>query len=90
MTCPLWLADALDRHLRDGDIDPIEHDAIVQSVLHALPRQAIADTIARSAAAVLAQRGIRDAAGDFARELGNNAAAQVEMLLQGMFDEEAT
>lgn len=75
-----WLLDVLDAAL--PELVGERRDELAAAILDALPGTLIADTIAYSAGKVLKQRAIADAGGDVAREIGNNAAATVVLMLQ--------
>lgn len=84
MTPPQWLAVALDA----VGIPSSQHAAIAPTILAAIPRERIVAEIAAGIAPVLAQRNIRDAAGDLARELARNASQNVVAMLEGALDDE--
>ena len=71
-----WLTDVLERN------GIVPSTAIAEQVIDAIPRGLLRQVAGESAAAVLAMRGIRDAAGDFARELGAAMARSVELALR--------
>jgi len=76
-----WLLDTIAANTQ-LDLDHAEgREKMAAAVLKALPRYVVASAIRESTGAVLHERGIRDTAGDLARELGNNAAQSVLLML---------
>lgn len=76
---PMWLADCLERALPDAPHH--ERDQLAYKILAAMPQRKVVVAIRESCATVLRQRGIRDAAGDLAREIANNATQSVVFAL---------
>lgn len=74
-----WLIDVLEAAL--PELGSARRDELAAAILAAVPGRLIADTIAKSASDVLHQRGIADE-DSLSRELGNNAAMTVIVMLQ--------
>lgn len=72
----IWLVEVLERN----GIVPAER--IAAEICEAFPRHLAAELLSESASAVLHMRGVRDDAGDFARELGRNGAGNLQLALQ--------
>lgn len=74
-----WLIDVLDAAL--PELTGKRRDELAAAILEAVPGRMVAESIAHSTAAVLNQRGIPDIDG-LSRELGNNAALTVILMLR--------
>lgn len=80
-----WLVDVLDAAL--PELTGARRDELAGAILEALPAQLISAVIRESTACVLKQRAIPDGAGDLAREIGNNCAASLVLVLRVDEDE---
>lgn len=79
---PQWLEHVLaeNAHL---NLDHADGRALMaEAIASALPKEVMVASILGSASAVLKMRGIRDGANDIAREIANNGAGAVLLMLQ--------
>lgn len=78
-----WLVDVLaEASSRLVLHHPDDREVLAEAILEAIPKRVLVGAIKSAAAAVLKVRGIHDAAGDLARELANNSAQTVLVMLQ--------
>jgi hypothetical protein len=76
-----WLTTLLQQASNQVDLrDPEDRELLAESIILSIPRDLLAAAIASSAAAVMRVAGLERP--DLAREIGNNAAQSVLVLLQ--------
>ena len=76
-----WLVDVLAHHAHfDLEHGP-SRELLAEAIIEAIPGALVADTIKISTAAVLRTRSIADPGDSLAREVGNNAAQCVLVIL---------
>lgn len=80
-----WLTDVLERH------GVIPSALVAEEIRSAFPIGAAERVLAESAGATLTMRGIRDSAGDLARDIGVRGARSLQTALElgDLDDEEA-
>jgi hypothetical protein len=79
---PQWLIQVLLEHRHIGLDCSAGRSAIADAITNAIPLDVVVAALHESAAAVLRQRGLRDDAGELAREIARNGAFSVQLMLQ--------
>lgn len=79
---PPWLDGVLAANAHVNLDHPDGRSILAEAILGAIPKEVVVASIKSGAAAVLKQRGVSDAAGDLAKEIGHNSSQTVLLMLE--------